>query len=263
MPAFYENNKMPMRSFPFADLTFSAHLHKEIELLYVQEGEVTATLDGVPYFLSPGDLLVMLPNTIHSYDSVQKSSGILTVFSPELVAEFHYKLTHFSCRRPLLSQEQMPSDIPYCIRNLTDIEASPENLNLIRGHLLVLLSRIFGQLALEPLDLGKDFDLLHRVLLYVTEHFREPLSLDEIARKTGVSKYYLSRTFSDKMGCGLNHYVNSLRVGFAQHLLANPDLSISEAAFECGFESLRTFNRAFREQLEKSPREYREQLKGL
>ena len=43
MPAFYENNKMPMRSFPFADLTFSAHLHKEIELLYVQEGEVTAT----------------------------------------------------------------------------------------------------------------------------------------------------------------------------------------------------------------------------
>lgn len=125
MPAFYENNKMPMRSFPFADLTFSAHLHKEIELLYVQEGEVTATLDGIPYFLSPGDLLVMLPNTIHSYDSVQKSSGILTVFSPELVAEFHYKLTHFSCRRPLLSQKQMPSDIPYCIRNLTDIEASP------------------------------------------------------------------------------------------------------------------------------------------
>ena len=65
MPAFYENNKMPMRSFPFADLTFSAHLHKEIELLYVQEGEVTATLDGIPYFLLPAtcSLCFQIPST--------------------------------------------------------------------------------------------------------------------------------------------------------------------------------------------------------
>lgn len=263
MPAFYENNKMPMRSFPFADLNFSAHLHKEIELLYVQDGEVTAALDGVSHSLCPGDLLVMFPNTIHSYCSAQKSSGILTVFSPELAGEFHYKLTHFSCTQPLLTKNRMHPDIPYCIKSLTRTEATPENLNLIRGYLLILLGRIFEALPLEPLLRGKDFDLLHRVLLYVTEHFREKLSLDDIAREAGVSKYYLSRTFSDKVGCGLSHYINSLRVGFAQHLLENPNLSISDAAFECGFESLRTFNRAFREHLGKSPREYREQLKGL
>lgn len=263
MPAFYENNQMPMRSFPFTDLNFSAHLHKEIELLYVQEGEVTATLNDVAYSLRPGDLLVMLPNTIHSYFSTAKNSGTLTVFSPELTAEFHYKLTHFSCSCPFLTQDKMSSDIPYCIRRLTFAEASPENLNLIRGYLLVLLSRIFEQLPLEPLDRRKDFNLLHRVLLHVTEHFRENLSLDELAHEAGVSKYYLSRTFSDKMGCGLKHYINSLRVGFAQHLLENPNLSISDAAYECGFESLRTFNRVFREQLGKSPREYREQLKCL
>lgn len=263
MIAFYENNKMPMRSFSFSDLNFSAHLHKEIELLYVQTGEVTAALDGVSYSLSSGDLLVMLPNTIHSYFSSGKSSGILTVFNLELAAEFHYKLTHFSCVQPLLPKKQMHPDIPYCIRSLTCTDASPKNLNLIRGYLLILLSRIFEQLTLQPLVRGKDFDLIHRVLLYVTEHFREKLSLDIIARETGASKYYLSRTFSDKVGCGINHYINSLRIGFAQHLLENPNLSISDAAFECGFESLRTFNRAFREQLGKSPREYREQLKGL
>lgn len=261
MIAFYENNKMPMRSFPFTDLNFSAHLHKEIELLYVQHGTVTATLNGISYSLTSGDFLVMLPNTIHSYASSEKSSGILTVFSPELAGEFYYKLTHFSCLSPLLPQSQMHPDIPYCIQGLTRTEASPENLNLIRGYLLILLCRIFNQLTLQPLVRSRDFDLIHRVLLYLTEHFREPLSLDNIARETGASKYYLSRTFSDKVGCGLNHYINSLRVGFAQHLLENPNLSISDVAFDCGFESLRTFNRAFREHLGKSPREYREQLK--
>lgn len=155
MIAFYENNKMPMRSFPFTDLNFSAHLHKEIELLYVQEGEVTATLNDVAYSLRPGDLLVMLPNTIHSYFSTIKNSGILTVFSPELTAEFHYKLTHFFCSCPLLTQDKMSSDIPYCIRRLTFVEASPENLNLIRGYLLVLLSRILSSSRSNRLTAAK------------------------------------------------------------------------------------------------------------
>ncbi len=261
MIAFYENNRMPLRSFQSVDLNFSAHLHKEAELLLMQEGEIAVTVNGAQYLAAAGDILVLFPNTVHSYLSRGQTKGIMIIFSPELAGEFNYKLTHFCAVSPLLFSGRVHQDVPYCMESILNTDAQPGNLSLIKGYLLVLLSRVFSALELQPLRQEKDFDLLHRVLLYTTENFRERISLDQVAKELGVSRYYLSRTFSQKVGCGLNQYRNALRIGLAQHLLENPKLSISEIAFECGFDSLRTFNRVFREQLKQTPREYRTQMK--
>ena len=187
----------------------------------------------------------------------------MIIFSPELAGEFNYKLTRFFSPTPFLNKEQVDRDIPYCMEGILHTEAQPGNLSLIKGYLLILLSRILAGLDLRPLRQEKDFDLLQRILLYVTENFREKISLEQAAKELGISKYYLSRTFSQKVGCGMNQYINSLRVGLAQHLLENPRLSVSEIAFECGFDSLRTFNRVFREHLKQTPREYRQQFNEL
>lgn len=263
MIAFYENNKMPLRSFQSVDLNFSAHLHKETELLFMQEGQVLVTVNGVQYTASPGDMLILFPNTVHSYLSKENTKGIMIIFSSELAGEFNYKLTHYSCPVPLLYRNQVHRDIPYCMESILNTDVQPGNHSLIRGYLLILLSRVFSDLELCPLQQEEDFDLIHRILLYVTENFKEKISLEKVSKELGVSRFYLSRTFSKKVGCGLGKYINSLRIGFAQHLLENQKLSISEIAFECGFDSLRTFNRVFREHLNQTPREYREQLKGL
>lgn len=260
MIAFYEKNEMPLRVSRVKDMNFSAHLHKQAEFFLLLEGEITVTVNGESYPVRKGDLLAAFPNMVHGYQSQQSNSGIMIIFNPELAGEWNYKLTHFTNGLPVVPQERIHPDIPYCMKSIANTPILPENLPLLKGYLLVLVSRLCACIDLVPAARKEDFDLVHRALLYVTENFREPLSLERVAKELGVSRCYLSRMFSRKVGSGFNSYINSLRVGLAQHLLENPGLPVAEVAMECGFESLRTFNRTFQLQLGTSPRAYRSQL---
>ncbi len=260
MIAFYEQNQMPLRAGRAKNMNFNAHLHRQAELFLMTEGEMGVTVNGEAYKAREGDLLAAFPNVVHSYQSEGENCGIMIIFNPELAGEWNYKLTHFTSGQPVVPREQIHEDIPYCMERILETEIRAENLPLLKGYLLVLVSRLCACIDLVPAGRKEDFDLVHRALLYVTENFREPLTLEQVSRELGVSRYYLSRTFSRKVGSGFNSYVNSLRVGLAQHLLENPSRSVSEIALECGFESLRTFNRAFQEQAGTTPREYRKQF---
>ncbi len=218
------------------------------------------TVNGEAYMVREGDMLAAFPNMVHGYQSEGENSGIMIIFNPELAGEWNYKLTHFTNGQPVVPREQIHKDIPYCMESILNTQIQQENLPLLKGYLLVLVSRLCACIDLVPVGRKEDFDLVHRALLYVTENFREPLTLEQVARELGVSRYYLSRMFSQKVGSGFNSYVNSLRVGLAQHLLENPALPVAQVALECGFESLRTFNRAFQEQVGTTPREFRKQF---
>jgi AraC-like DNA-binding protein len=75
----------------------------------------------------------------------------------------------------------------------------------------------------------------------------------------GISRYYLSRTFSEKLQTSFPNYLNSLRVDLAKNLLESGDQDILQICYECGFESQRTFNRVFKNTCGITPREYRNQ----
>lgn len=262
MIAFYEQNQMPIRAFQGKDMNYSAHLHRQAEFFLVGEGEVTVTVNGESCTLRKGDLLTVFPNAVHSYQSEGSNQGIMVIFNPTLAGELGYKLTKFSGREHFLRESLVHSDIPYCMESILHTDIKPEQLPLIKGYLLILVSRVCACLKLKPVGGQEDFDLVHRALLYVTGNFKENLTLERVARELGISRSYLSRIFSKKVGSGFNQYVNSLRVGLAQHLLENPTLSVSQVALECGFESLRTFNRAFQEHVKETPRAYRKQFEA-
>lgn len=262
MIAFYEQNQIPFRAFLGSDMNYSAHLHKQAEFFLIQEGEMTVTVNGEACPAREGDLLTLFPNTVHSYQSEEKNRGIMIIFNPELAGELSYKLTNYSGSEQVLRKSQVHRDIPYCMESILHTDTRPEHLPLVKGYLLILVSRVCASLDIVPVGQREDFDLVHRALLYVTGNFKEALTLEQVARELGISRSYLSRIFSRKVGSGFNQYVNALRVGLAQHLLENPALSVSEIAMECGFESLRTFNRAFREQVKETPRAYRKQFEA-
>ena len=73
----------------------------------------------------------------------------------------------------------------------------------------------------------------------------EPLTLDNLAHHLGVSKYQISRFFSQKIGCNFSTYLNALRVQHAEKLLTATDFPVTEICYLAGFESLSTFYRVF------------------
>lgn len=82
------------------------------------------------------------------------------------------------------------------------------------------------------------------------------ITLSSVADALHISRYYASHLFSE-LEVGFNEYINSLRITGACERLKNTKLSISEIAYEVGFGSIRTFNRAFLKVSGMTPRQYR------
>lgn len=85
------------------------------------------------------------------------------------------------------------------------------------------------------------------VAAYLREHLSEPLTLEQIGRKVGVSPCYLSRIFAQVMGCGIFQYLRDLRLDRAAELLREKKGNVSEVALEVGYSSFSHFSQAFRE----------------
>lgn len=98
---------------------------------------------------------------------------------------------------------------------------------------------------------------------YISAHYREPLTLSDVAAKLGYSYYYLSHIFKGYAGMGFNRFCNMRRVAEAEHLLRNTNRSVTDIALESGFSNARSFNRAFQDVMHMPPLRYREQYSSV
>ena len=104
---------------------------------------------------------------------------------------------------------------------------------------------------------AEDIHAIGSVMNYCMAHYSEPLSLDLLEKKLHINKYYISHIMNQKLNMGFNDYINSIRISNACRKLSESNLSISEISDAVGFNTVRTFNRAFSKRMGISPREYR------
>lgn len=120
--------------------------------------------------------------------------------------------------------------------------------------LLAIIGRYSEQQNLINLEL-KENQLASDAMFYINHHLTETLSLDEIADKCFVSKYYLSRKFKDYTSMTVHQYIQQRRMLWAKSLLEN-GYTPSEVYKRCGFNSYSTFFRAFIAYYGLSPRDF-------
>lgn len=260
MPTFYENRKMSFDFFYSDSLSFPTHLHKQLELLYVLDGSITVTINGIQRTLHKGELSIAFPHSTHSYSPSPISQIFLVIFDAELTQDFALRLMSLEPLSPFLKPEQVHRDVIYCIDSIGILVKEQLDIKLVKGYLSIMIYHILENLPLKSGTLVDHSNLTHQMLVYISEHFKEPITLESIAKGLGASKYHLSRIFSGKLNINFNTYLNSLRIGLAQHLLQQANLTVTEVAFECGFDSSRTFYRAFRQICQMTPSEYKKKL---
>jgi AraC-like DNA-binding protein/ligand-binding sensor protein len=95
---------------------------------------------------------------------------------------------------------------------------------------------------------------------FIEAHKGEELTLPQVAKAVNASTYYFCKIFRKFTGTTLMDYISRVRIEKAKNLALNPNLKISEIAFDVGFQSLTHFNRVFRKLTGHSPTGYREQL---
>ncbi len=127
-------------------------------------------------------------------------------------------------------------------------------LTIFAGHLGLLAERLPLQPAAhEPKAVTRARD-------FVAAHFRDELTMPDVARAVHMSANHFSETFKQATGLDFTDYLARIRTENARTLLLDPHRRIGEIAFESGFQSLSQFNRTFKKLTGQSPSEYREKI---
>ncbi len=119
------------------------------------------------------------------------------------------------------------------------------------------LSHIRAALERRQRLRGEAQRLTRQAMAYIHEHYRDPISREDIARHIGVSEGYLSRCFTQETGLSLIQYLTRYRIQQARQLLVSSDMTVTEIALEVGFSDSNYFSRVFRREVGVSPLTYR------
>ena len=127
-------------------------------------------------------------------------------------------------------------------------------LTIFAQHLAMISNQVFIQQE------NSESPVIKRAKEYIYEHQAEKLSLGHVAKAVNMSAFYFCKMFKRVTGINFTDYLSRVRIEKAKNLLLNPNLRVSEIAFEVGFQSLTHFNRVFKKLLGQSPTDYRAQL---
>ena len=242
VPYSYYDCRMP-DYFPGVPL----HWHGEMELNYIKRGTGYFQYEDRLLTAHAGDIFLIQPNLVHAI--------LQPFFSARRRIQAPISPEHSGYAALSASVHQ----IFRCIR-----ENSAVSDLLLKSELL----RFFYLLAASP-ELCTDrpampaaAENLRPVLAYIQEHFADPITIEELARLSHLSKSYFMSCFKQTFGLGAVEYLTQLRIKAACEALRSTTRSVSEIAYDNGFRNLSNFNRQFRNKVGCTPQMYRKELQN-
>ncbi len=254
MLPFYEVKNSNIFINSFENFSFPAHFHQGLELVILQNGTIEITVDGQTSIVREGELAVIYPHYVHSYELKEsgENKGYVLLFKDAVLHEFNQWIANWRPNPFVYSLASLHPDILHASQTITQREETSFTKEI---YAKVLLCRLLPALHLDAASCAND-DILYRVLDYISGHFTQPLTLQSVADGVYIDKYRLSRLFSSRLHTSFPDYVNRLRVEYAASRLLSTTDSITTAAMEAGFDNIRTFHRAFGKVFQMSPKEY-------
>jgi len=248
---------------------YDTHVHSAVEIVLTLEGTVDYTVNDTAYTVGKNDILIVPPEFPHALNMGEKSSRLLFLFETEVFAGLRDVMkapSLFSRVFFLHGGTEVSSRIRALLTETADLYRERGALWNTAAYSCLL--RVYAALAeaylpdapgsaKEPVR-AMDREIIASSMAYINEHYRDDLSLDDVAEFAGFSRYYFSRSFKKQTGYFFKDYLCQKRLQVAKDLLIRTDQPMREIAVVSGFGSVATFNRVFREKCECTPTRYRE-----
>lgn len=254
------------------DIKFEYHHHDFSKIVILIDGDLTYYIEGKAYILKPWDILFINKNEIHKpvvnpgkyYERIviwlnpdfmskyaQGNNDLLKCF--EVAIKNNYNLLRLNMKSIEIIKNII-QDIQSCDNsNEFGSEILKESLFV---QLMVLMNRLFlnsdKNRDLEDIQYDKTIE---GVLNYINSNLENDLSIDTIASKFFISKYYLMRKFKSQIGSSIHNYIIQKRLILAKSLISE-GLTMSNVCSKCGFNDYSSFVRAFKKVYGVSPSNY-------
>ena len=235
---------------------YGAHFHHKVELVYCFEGCRTRKVGDTLYKLKPGDVLVQFPNVTHECVYSEEDIGcksVDAVCKPELFAGMIPDFVGNLPASPLIPAEKVSKTAALAFENMLLCKSEAALL----GWILIALAELLPQMDLIPVKAPEGASLAPRIISYINENFQKPLTIDHLARAFGYSESYIAHVFHDQLKIPFRTCLGRVRAEHARHLICSTNMSLSEIAYECGFNCLNTFTRCFKKHYSLTPSAYR------
>lgn len=274
---FFTDSTLPLQVYiRDPQLEFPMHSHGFDELVIILKGTAMHLIDEHEIPVKSGDVFVIARNHMHQYQEMHGLALANILFDAKSLQMEQWDIRAlpgfhalFSIEPAFRAQHKLQSRLQLSERQLNHVNGLLHNLTrettaqtpgyrvMATGlfmQLAVYLSRCYSTVGTED-SLG-----LLRIgdaIAHIETRFAENITLEELARKSHLSKRHFQRIFRDCMGRSPIDHLMHVRVQKATELLRVSERSITEIAFDCGFQDSNYFTRCFRKVMNQTPREYR------
>lgn len=247
------------------------HLHEEVEVLLVQEGDMYLLVNNKKIHLKTGDIAII--NTLEPHETMFGSKPCMHLvlqFDPHRIFNGINDTKDIRCTTYHMTacDNEVYKTTKYLLEKLYDEYKNDDYRMLTTDSLLgFFYSYILRNLSWEYINLTKfdhqldDIDRLKKAIDYISLNYSKKITINDVARETNYSVSHFSRFFKRMTGDTFVGYLSKLRIYKAESLLITTDKQIGEISVECGFTSIKTFNRIFANKHPASPRKFRLQNK--
>lgn len=254
------------------------HAHDCFFIVYVEKGENLEIIEDVPYPMTQNDLIILTPFTRHhNYHTDEsrvlfihvKEDQLIKILLPAIMenALFSQFFSDFIAdryiRKALLFENCREFAEPIIKSILSEyVEKSPLTNTMILyllGILIITLARL--NTYREKNYASQSSERMDQILSYITEHYQD-ITLTDAAEKFGYNPAYLSRRIREYSGRTFKQLLTDYRLNMSLLMLSEGQKTVDEIAWDCGYQDLSTFYKAFKARYHCAPKEMLTKLQG-
>lgn len=250
----------------------ASHWHDAVEILYLQEGSLTVTLENISFSVVASKCILISPNQIHSTLCTSPNRAIVFQIPVSFIEKFipDVKQLQFSLQDPAENrhlQEKIELLKDSLLKMQFFIESdSPGSVLRFNSLLFEVLFQLYQNFSFRTSAPAKDtvrrnrnLEKITPVLDYIRENYNRLIPLSEIAEIAALQPKYFCRFFKKCMGVTFLEYQNEIRLSCIYNDLISTDDPLSLLLDRHGFNNYKLFRRIFREHFQCTPMELRKE----
>ncbi|OBW59477.1 beta-xylosidase [Solibacillus silvestris] len=245
----------------------SPKVNQGLELIFVVEGQITVETDSHFYELNELDLLVINRNELFQIKGNPDNYVLSLTISDTFIDRFYknYRDNRFECysKEVHMGREKMLNNlrkwlIKLIISYYRQDESHQIEFQKYLCDILLTLIRGFKKKGSSSEKLDTNDQRLMQIINYLERNYDQPITLEEMARKSYLSTTYLSRYFKQKMNMGFSRYLMTIRLKHSVKDLLYTNDTVSQISMNNGFPNTKSFTTLFKENYGMTPHVYRE-----